>query len=110
MDRVLSEVGQWIIDKKTDKNQLYDEELMYLSEHYDNICLKNNVLYIRLSTNTEFDTLFGNPYKILVPLTLRKEIIQSAHSTKHTGHFKLQSTFHRLSASFHWRSMKSDVI
>ena len=72
MDRVLSEVGQWIIDKKTDKNQLYDEELMYLAEHYDDIILKDDILYIKLSGNTEYDTLFGNPLKMLVPLALVK--------------------------------------
>ena len=54
--------------KKTDKNQLHDEELMYLAEHYDNIYLKDDILYIKLSGNTYFDTLFGNPLKMLVPL------------------------------------------
>ena len=83
---------------------------MYLAEHYDDIILKDDILYVKLSGNTEFDTLFGNPLKMLVPLALRKEILQSAHSTKHTGHFKLQSTIYRISSRFHWRSMRSDII
>ena len=86
-----------------------DGELKYLHEHFEQVCLKNNIICVNLSEKTEYDTLFGTAIKKLVPLALRRELMHSAHSSKQSGNFKLKLTVHRIASKFHWRSLKADV-
>ena len=82
---------------------------MYYIEHFELICLKNGIIHIKLSEKTDHDMIFGDSLKRLVPTSLKKEIISSAHMSKQSGHFKLKSTLHRVASKFHWRSIKADI-
>ena len=109
LDRVLSEVMTWLVKGVPENLQLYDSEILYFVEHFSLISLKNDVLHIKLSEKTDHDIIFGESLKKLVPLSLQKEIIASGHASKHSGHFKLKSTLHRVASKFHWRTIKSDI-
>ena len=69
-------IGQTCID-----SQLFDTELKYLAEHFELLFLKHGVIYLHLREHTEYDTLFGTAIKILVPYSLRKGVMRSAHSS-----------------------------
>ena len=108
-DRILSEVGLWIIQGGPDNIQHFDEELLYYTELFDRLYLKDDIIYLQLQDDNDFETIFGYPSKILIPLSLRHEVITSAHSSKQSGHFKLQTTLYRISSKYHWKTMKHDI-
>ena len=109
-DRVLSEVKNWVINGLPENTQLFDEHLMYFVELFDLLCFESNVLMLKVSENAnDLSKIFGSPTKIIVPMTLIKDVIHSAHSSKHCGHYKFATTYFRVNNRFHWRSMKSDI-
>ena len=57
----------------------------------------------------DFETIFGYPSKIVIPLSLKNDIINSTHASKQSVHYKLQSTYYRVSSKYHWKSMKNDI-
>ena len=87
----------------------YDVEILYYVELFPQLLLKNDIIYIKLQDQTTFDKIFGQQIKIIVPDSLKNEIIASAHASKQSGHFKFPSTYSRVFSKYHWRQMKSDI-
>ena len=71
--RVLSEVIQWLTDDFVDFSQLYDTELLDMKDRFDMLSIVQDVVYLTFDKNQ-------NDKKIVVPLSMREQIIKSAHS------------------------------
>ena len=108
-DKVLSETFLWLESGLPENHHLYDIELKYLAEMLPLITVHNNILFIQLQHDHKIDIIFENKYKILIPLSLRDEVIKSCHDHKLHGHFKEVTTFHRIASKFYWRTMRSDI-
>ena len=52
----------------------------------------------------------GDRQKIVVPCSLRQQIIRECHDAPSVGHVGMRRTQELMERQFHWRGMKSDVI
>jgi len=71
----------------------------YAADSY-NFCLHDNILY-RNSTE--------HGLQLIVPTSLRDELLQSFHSDPGGGHFGAEKTLSSLKRRFYWPGMKGDV-
>ena len=58
-DRILSEVGLWLLQGGPDQLQHFDIELLYFVELYDRLYLKDDVIFIQMQDESDFDAIFG---------------------------------------------------
>lgn len=74
-DRVLSAINDWLKVGLPKKFELLDEELLYMAKHFQLISIKNGIHHMEFSNNSNFDEIFGEKFKKLVPFSLKRDII-----------------------------------
>ena len=84
--------------------QLQGHNVKKLWRHKDQLLLKDGVLY----HNWISPALTNHP-RLLVPQSLRSEVLHLAHDTKSGGHWGRDKTMARLLQSFYWPRMRRDV-
>ena len=91
-----------------DKKSLFNEDSEYklLCNQWDKLEVHNNILYRRW---TPQDSRDAECIQIVVPLELRKQILQMLHSHKSAGHLGIAKTLGKLRQRFYWPGHKKDV-
>ena len=63
---------------------------------------KNQILYRRNNRDPE------QPLKV-IRITEIEEVLFNGHSVIHTGHFGIESTYHRISQNYYWPNLHQDI-
>lgn len=75
---------------------------------FPNYRVENNKLFRYMKNKNVLTTEFD--WKEVVPLELRKEIIEKNHSEPVSGHFGVFKTYKRLTLRYYWPGVYSDVV
>ena len=80
-------------------------------ELFSQLFIKDDIIFINFQEENKdtYNLIFGSTCKILVPNSLKRDIMFSAHSSKMCGHFRLKTTVSRIFERYHWRTLKADV-
>lgn len=78
-------------------------------EKYSNWMIKDNYLYKHLSDRIPLKTNISE-WKLLVPLSQRRTILENNHSISTAAHLGYYKTLHRLKENFYWPRMCKDVL
>lgn len=66
---------------------------------------QQGVLYYRWESGSNATSTL----RLLVPLSLQREVLESCHYPPQSGHLGVGKTLHRAQQSFYWRGMREDV-
>ena len=95
------DLQQWMKAYKQDKG--HDAAFMKLrqGQRYEDFYLTPSGLMARLA---------GGRQKIIVPKSLRQQILKECHDVPFTSHVGMRKTLELVDRQFHWRGLRGDTI
>lgn len=77
-------------------------------ENYPHWAIKDGYIYKYLPKNIPLKTNMSD-WKLVVPLSQRKQIISQCHDIPTSGHFGFYKTIKKITENFYWPKMRKDV-
>ncbi len=105
-DPILSEVTKWMKDGARPKFSLvspYGSELKFYWSQFDSLGILNGLLVRRLEQNDNVKV------QILVPPSLRNDVMTECHSVLTSGHLGRAKTTSNVKRRFLWPGMRKDI-
>ena len=107
-DPVIKEVVTWVAEaKKPAKKQLAgtNKEVRQLLSYWPQLYVKEDILYRRKRPPGKRNYI----EQIVVPLTMRQEILGEYHGTIIAGHYGLRKSLGKLCANYWWPGVKREL-
>ena len=102
-------IYEWLVESsdRPDRSRVHDKSpaVRNLWLLWKQLQIIDGVLYKRNYTNNRLTTSL----QLVVPATLRNQVVKANHSSKMAGHLGIKKTLSRTSRSFYWFNMKQSV-
>ena len=108
-DPDLNELYQWLLEQKKPSREEAASLSPALRSYWLNFeCLRivDGLIYLRWEDSKSPKSPI---LKLLVPVKLRRKILQLCHDAIFSGHFGVRKTISRVRQRFHWYGLRADV-
>ena len=101
MELTTEDLQQWTKAYKEDKGHVAAFMKLHQGQKYEDFYLTPSGLMARM---------VGGRQKIIVPKSLRQQILKECHDVPFTGHVGMRKTLELVDKQFHWRGLRGDTI
>lgn len=78
-------------------------------DNFPSYAIKDNYLYHYRPLDLRVPQTNISPWKLVVPSSCRKKILEASHNVPTSGHLGFYKTVHKVSESYYWPKMRRDV-
>ena len=101
VEMTTEDLQQWTKAYKEDKGHVTAYMKLRQGQKYEDFYLTPSGLMARI---------LGGRQKIIVPKSLRQQILKECHDVPFTGHVGMRKTLELVDRQFHWRGLRGDTI
>ena len=87
----------------------YKEDKSHMAT-YTKLCQGQKYQDLYLAPSGPMARMVGGQQKIIVPRSLRQQILKECHNVPFTGHVGMHKTLELVDRQFHWRGLRGDTI
>ena len=89
--------------------QAYRDDVK-LKAAYETVCRDGTYKQYSLTSTGLMQIQKGDQQKVVVPLSMRQQVIEECHDVPTAGHVGMRRTMELIDKRFHWRGLQGDVI
>ena len=106
-DPEISAIIEFLETKKLPEDE---KQARYIALRSDLFLIEDGVLYyVGISKKSKNEEVPRHPKRIVIPVSLRKTVLEDCHDAPASGHMDFQRTLARVEAKYYWEGMFSEV-